>query len=218
MLVPPLKAETRTCVKLSSLALRASRVPLLVLALVLVCGAAEAQQSSESAEEAAVRAEMENEMRELDAMVASIEDILDVYLTVPERREVLEGVVLKNDRVELWTLRPLELNVEAGKCDAYRWLLLGRLSQSKGAAEVFRRFKQLSEITLVFYQVETSLENDGKGGYVQNRSAIRHLEITLGKKRALSLDPKALRKLLGGTRESCIASGEQSVDHHWYIK
>lgn len=154
----------------------------------------------------------------LQRKVESIEELLGIYLTRPERRELLEGVVLREGRAELWVLRPLEHNIEAAQCDAYRWLLLGRLERSRGASAVFQAWPDLSEVTLVFYQVASTLEHDGRGGYVQHRSAIRHLEITLSRERARTLDHKALQKLLKGDRRRCIEAGEQSVDHHWTIK
>jgi len=198
---------------------RCGCVAALCAAALLVCAPARAQSGADAevGEEAAEPARDTARERELDRKVATIEDLMGIYLAVPERRELLEGVVLKEDRAELWVLRPLVKNIEAARCDAYRWLLLGRLERSKGAPAVFKAFPDLSELTLVFYQVATELDHDGRGGYVQHRSAIRHLEITLSRERAQSLDLKALEKLLKGDRARCIEAGQQSVDHHWTI-
>lgn len=205
--------------RLSPLRALGSRLlPVLLLSLAAPAAAQEEAADIPVASDDDARAAAEAEMRELDAMVATIEGSLDIFLARKERREILEGVVLKGDRAEVWVLRPLKLNIEAAKCDAYRWLLLGRLKQSKGVQPIFARYPHLEEITLVFYEIASQLEHDGRGGYIQERSAIRHVELTLSRGRAAQLDPKALAKALGGDRAACIRSGESAVDHHWYIK
>ena len=162
--------------------------------------------------------EMQQEMARIEEMARAIERALGIFIVHEERREVIEGVVVRGSEAEVWYLRPLEVSQEKAKCDAYRWLLLGRLSDATGVGPVFEAYPGLEQVTLVFYDVETKVRGDGRGGYRQSRSAVRHLEVTLSRERSRVLDPKGLRRALGGEGGECVEAGQSLVNRYWYIR
>jgi hypothetical protein len=151
-------------------------------------------------------------------MVEDIEEGLGVYLIHPDKREALERVLVSGGRAEVWFLRTLEVNSEDAKCDALRWLLLGRLNTSDGARSIFERYPDVETIALVFYTVETRVRVTARGEYEQSRTAVRTLEVSVDRARGLALNRKTLEPALRASRTSCIAVGEESVDYHWYIR
>lgn len=162
--------------------------------------------------------DLEAELVRMEAMSKDIEQMLGIYIIHKDKRELLEGVLVKGKRVEVWFLRPLDRNTEDTKCDAFRWLMMGRFGRNGGAPEIFRKYTEIEEITLVFYGVETKVRSDRKGGYIQDRTPVRQLELTIDKERAGALDPKRLGSILSRNRGACISQGEKLVNHHWYIK
>lgn len=194
--------------------IRALLVGLLVVAGLLQGVGALGQDAPADTEVAA----MEAETARLEEMSRGIREALDIFIIHDDKREPLEGVLVKGRSAEVWFLRPLDRNIEDAKCDAFRWLLLGRLTTSKGALEIFKKYPELEQLTLVFYSVETRVRSDRRGGYIQDRTPVRHLELTLNRDRAQALDPKRVPSALRGGRDTCIESGQTMVDRYWYIK
>jgi hypothetical protein len=151
-------------------------------------------------------------------MATDIESALDIYLVHKPKREALEGVIVQRDRAEVWFLRNLDVNRDDAKCDALRWLLLGRFKTSKGVRDVFEAYPTVQTVALVFYRVETRVRVGARGEYVQDRTAVRTLEVSIDRPKGSVLNRKLLEPALRGSREACIANGEAAVDHHWYIR
>lgn len=193
-------------------------VATLILAALAVAAPPSAEAQPAAPEVSDAEREMALEMERVDAMAKAIEEALGVFIVHPERREALEGVVIKGKRAEVWFLRPLKVSIEAARCDAFRWLLTGRLAGASGIGPVFKAWPELEQVTLVFYAVETEVNPDGRGGYSQRRGAVRHLEVTLSRERSLSLDHGRLRRTLAGDYDACVKAGQQLVDHFWAIR
>ena len=193
----------------------------LVVAWVALSGAvaiAQGQGAGDGlAAEVDVQAEMAAESAKLAQMATDIEESLGIYIIHKDDREALEGVIVKGSRAEVWFLRPLERNIDDAKCDAFRWLFNGRLAATPGVLPLFKRYPELDEVTLVFYAVRTKVRSDNKGGYIQDRTPIRHLELSLTRERALALDPKRTREILKRSRGTCIEEGQKLVDRYWSI-
>ncbi len=151
-------------------------------------------------------------------IAASIESALDVYLVHKPKREALEGVIVQRGRAEVWFLRNLDVNQQDAKCDALRWLLLGRFQTSKGVRAAFEANPEMETVALVFYRVETRVRVGARGEYVQDRTAVRTLEVSIDRTKGKVLNRKLLEAALRGNRDTCIAKGEAAVDHHWYIR
>ncbi len=169
-------------------------------------------------QEGEAQAEMDAEFERLDKMAADIEEMLGIYIIHKSKREALEGVLVKGRRAEVWFLRSLDRNGQDARCDAYRWLMLGRFGGDVGALGVFGKYPELEKLTVVYYSLETKVRSDRKGGYIQDRTPIRQLEITIDRERAGALDPKGLRATLERSRGSCIEQGEALVNNFWYVE
>lgn len=161
---------------------------------------------------------MAAELERLEDMAEDIEASLDVYLVHKPKREALEGVLIKGRRAEVWFLRNLDVNSTDAKCDALRWLLLGRFATSRGVRPVFEAHPELETVALVFYRVETRVRVGARGEYVQDRTAVRTLEVSIDREKGLKLNRKLLEPTLRGDRDACIVAGEKAVDHHWYVR
>lgn len=151
------------------------------------------------------------------ALALAVEEALGVYIVHAKLREELERVEARDGVAEVWFLRDLDINAQDARCDAYRWLLLGRFEDNPGALPLFKEQQGLQMLKLVFYSVQTRVRVNARGDYVQSRTPVRQLELNLSRAKARAIDAKALQKALGGSREACIANGESLVDHHWYI-
>jgi hypothetical protein len=152
------------------------------------------------------------------ALALALEDALGVYIVHPDLREELERVEIHDGVAEVWFLRDLDINPQDARCDAFRWLLLGRFQENTGALPLFDKFPDLQGVHLIFYAVETRVRVDARGDYAQSRTPVRHLELNLSRDRAKALDPKNLRKALRSSRDACVEAGQSSVDHYWYVR
>jgi hypothetical protein len=151
-------------------------------------------------------------------LAEAVEEALGVYIVHAPLREALERVVVRGGEAEVWFLRDLDINPQDARCDAYRWLLLGRFGRSVGALPLFQEEAGLETLKLVFYSLQTRVRVNARGEYEQSRTPVRQLELNLSREKARAIDPKALEKALGGGREACISNGQALVDHYWYIR
>ena len=62
-----------------------------------------------------------------EAMSRDIEDALGIYIIHKDKREALEKVLVKERRAEIWFLQPLGEEAQTVKCNALKWLFLGRM-------------------------------------------------------------------------------------------
>lgn len=139
-------------------------------------------------------------------ITAAVQQHLGLYVTTPQLRDAGERVVVQRDAVEAWFLRPISPRErDTALCEGARWLLTGRMEASLGAKAFFAARSGVDQLTLVFYDVETALQLDRKGRYVQRRTARPEARFTISRARAGQLDPKALEQTLRGARCSSVA-------------
>ena len=145
----------------------------------------------------------------------SIEELLHFYVVKPDKRDPLETVVVDSNSAEIWFLHPMEgKEAVQAKCDAYRWLLFGRLERSRGLKAVFDRFDFLEEVKLVFFDIKTRIEPDGRRGYRQFRKTSPRMEVTVTRETAMSLNYEVLEARMRDGR--CAREAERVVDKKWY--
>jgi hypothetical protein len=139
---------------------------------------------------------------------------LGVFLARADRREQHERVTLVEDTLEVWFLRTLRRGKrDSALCEAARWLVGGRLERTLGASALFAERRDIRAITLVFYEVETSVTPDAEGRYLQTRTAAPRARLTLSRESAAAIDPRiALQSLQG---EKCVRVGESMMDGFW---
>lgn len=145
---------------------------------------------------------------------AAVQQHLGLYVTTPQFRDPAERVIVQRGAVEAWFLRPISPRErDAALCEGARWLLTGRMEESAGASALFAARSGVDQLTLVFYDVQTNLQLDRKGRYVQKRTARPEARFTISRARAAQLDPKALRQTLRGAR--CGAVAASLLDSLW---
>mgnify|MGYP007096624907 CR=1 FL=1 len=144
----------------------------------------------------------------------AVQAALGLFLALPDRREAGERVVRRQQGIEIWYLRPVSRGTRADAlCDGMRWLVAGRLTSAPGANDLFARLPGIDELTLVFYDLETSVEPDARGRYRQARNARPQARFTLRRGTAAKLQPAPARVALQGG--GCVAAGRQMLDEVW---
>ncbi len=144
-----------------------------------------------------------------------IAQLLDFFVVKPDKRDPLEAVVVDRVAAEIWFLHPMAGD-EAGRarCEAYQWLFFGRLSRSKGLRAVFEAFDFLEEVKVVYFDVKTRIEPDGRRGYRQFRKTSPRLEVTVTRETAMNLNYEVLKARMQGPR--CVREAERVIDKKWY--
>jgi hypothetical protein len=151
---------------------------------------------------------------EPERLEALVNTHLGLFLMVPERRDAGERVVLRGGRLEIWFLRPIGRADRAhALCDGARWLLSGRLAATQGVGALFRAAPAVTEVTLVFYTVDTRVEPGGDGRYRQFRTAAPTARFRVGRDRASGIDPALARTQLTG--DACAKRAERLLDEVW---
>jgi hypothetical protein len=143
----------------------------------------------------------------------AVRDGLGLYLSLADRRDEDERMVLRGGQLELWFLEPLADDRARRACDGLRWLMAGRLGNSMGARGVFAALPEVERLMLVFYRVQTEVAPDETGRYSQQRTAVPVAKFAVARAQAARLDPKVLRKTLHGAR--CLPVGRQLLDEVW---
>ncbi|MCB9552124.1 MAG: hypothetical protein H6705_09635 [Myxococcales bacterium] len=148
------------------------------------------------------------------ATEAAVQRHLGIFLTTPEFRDPAERVEVRRDEAEIWFLRPVTGDErDAALCEGARWLLVGRLDAADGIGQVFRARDALDRVTLVFFDVETDVDLDRNGRYLQKRNPTPHAKFTVSRKRVAALDPLALDRALSGS--DCVQSAREVLDTLW---
>ncbi len=144
-----------------------------------------------------------------------IAGLLDFYVVKADKRDPLEVVVVDESSAEIWYLHPMVgTGTKAARCQAYRWLFFGRSQRSPGLRAVFDRFDFLDEVKLVYFDVKTRIEPDGRRGYRQFRKTSPRLEVTVTRETAMNLNYEVLQARMQGPR--CISEAERVVDRNWH--
>lgn len=143
-----------------------------------------------------------------------VQSTLGVYLTTPNRREQHERVVVQGGRLEIWFLRPVRRqDGDRPLCEGFRWLLTGRLAETPGVRALFEQLPSVDEVTLIYYDLETSVQPDASGRYRQLRNAAPHARFGITRASAGRLNPQVLEAQLAGPE--CAALGRRLVDTFW---
>lgn len=147
-------------------------------------------------------------------LLAAVQKHLAIYTALGSRRDPSERVVVQQQAIEVWFMRPVPpAEQDAAVCEGARWLLTGRLAESTGAGALFADRSELKRISLVFYELDTEVDRNRTGRYDQKRTATPHLRFTITRDRAMQLDPKALEQTLRGTR--CGSLAQSLLDELW---
>ncbi len=147
-------------------------------------------------------------------LLAAVQKHLGIYTALGAQRDPTERVVVQQQAVEVWFMRPIApAEQDAAVCEGARWLLTGRLAASAGAGALFAARPDLKRVGLVFYELDTEVDRNRRGRYDQKRTATPHARFTITRERARQLDPAALEQTLTGTR--CGSLAESLLDELW---
>jgi hypothetical protein len=126
-----------------------------------------------------------------------IQEHLGIFQVVDELLDPFERVEEKDGQITVWFRSRLDAKNQNKKiCDGARWLITGRLGAATGSNALFRKNPEVKGITLVFFDVETSVKLGKKNRYRQSRRLVEHARFNLTRKRGLSLDATAVRQAL----------------------
>lgn len=145
---------------------------------------------------------------------------LDVYSMLSERRDPGEAAVLRNQTLFIkfrQDLRPLSTSQkERFLCKATRWLLAGRLANSKGLGALMQLKPQLKQAKLIIFGVDTSVSLDKRGKYRQKRKLGAQLILTIERARLEQLNLEQLTSNLQGA--NCARVARTVLSKVWIAK
>jgi hypothetical protein len=149
---------------------------------------------------------------------ASLEDYFGIYVLNKERRSAQDKIVVKGGSVaEISYWRSLQSRDPSEEiCNAYKWLLFGRGKYSHGAADAFNQYPALSQIQLVFFDVENGTKLGKKRAEILPTSRIiPYLKIGVERRSLLSknLEGRTDTQL---TKEKCADLGARYLDSRWF--
>lgn len=151
-----------------------------------------------------------------------IEDVYGLYILNPSRRHPKEKVEVNGDTVELWLYHdPRKKDLERIKCDAYKWITLGRFGKG-GAQPFFAQFPKFNAVELILFQLKSSRTVDREGKYTVTKTPSPTMKVRLSRKRAERVKWDDLRKEFerlskaGTDADPCARFGERQVDAKWY--
>ena len=155
----------------------------------------------------------------------SIEDTYGIYILQPSRRNQKERVEINDDNVELWVYYdPRKPDDNKIKCEAYRWLMLGRFGIG-GAQPFFEKFPKYKAVDMVVYRLNSERTMDKDGQYHVSKTPSAYMKLRLTRNKAKSTDWAAVKKELEHVGEPkgpdpavCVRNSERFVDAKWYSK
>lgn len=155
-------------------------------------------------------------------MKEDVEDTYGMYILNPSRRHPKEKLEINGDNVEIWLYHdPRKVDFDKLKCDAIRWLVLGRFGKG-GAQPFFASYAKFNSVELDVYQLLSSRTVDAAGKYTVTKTPQTVLKVKLTRKRADKTDFDAVKKQLDtlakGEPDVCVKAAEKLIDAKWYNK
>ncbi|HVO29687.1 MAG TPA: hypothetical protein VMV18_03090 [bacterium] len=155
----------------------------------------------------------------------SIEDAYGLYILQPSRRNPKEKVEISDDNVEMWLyFDPRKPDYDRMKCEAYKWVLLGRFGIG-GAQPFFEKFPKYKAVDLVVYRLASERTMDKDGNYHVSKTPSAYLKLRVSRAKAKALDWSAVKQQLEKAGEpkgpepvACVRNAEKWVDAKWYSK
>lgn len=152
-----------------------------------------------------------------------VEDVYGMYILNPSRRHPKEKVEINGESVELWLYHdPRKVDFDKLKCDAIRWLVLGRFGKG-GAQPFFAEFKKFNAVELDLYELSSARSVDNAGKYTVTKTPKTVLKVKLTRKKADKMDWVAAKESLDKLAklpeaDQCVKAGERLIDAKWYNK
>lgn len=153
-----------------------------------------------------------------------VEDVYGMYILNPSRRHPKEKIELNGENVEIWLYHdPRKVDADKIKCDAIRWLILGRFGKG-GAQPFFAQFPKFNAVELDMFQLASARTVDASGKYTVTKTPKTTLKVKLSRKKADRLDFAAIAKEFetkyktADDAPACVKAGERLIDAKFYSK
>ena len=153
-----------------------------------------------------------------------IEDTYGMYILNPSRRHPKEKVEINGENVEIWLYHdPRKADFDKIKCDAIRWLLLGRFGKG-GAQPFFAQFPKFNAVELDLFHLTSSRTVDAAGKYTVTKTPRTVLKVKLTRKKSDKTDYAAIAKEFetkyktADDAPACVKAAEKFVDAKFYNK
>ena len=152
-----------------------------------------------------------------------IEDVYGMYILNPSRRHPKEKVDISGDNVEFWLyFDPRNLDGDELKCDAIRWLVMGRFGKG-GAQPFFAQFDKFNSVELDLFKLNSTRTVDGAGRYTVSKSPRTILKVKLTRRKADKIDWATAKETLEKLDKApdaaqCVKAAERFIDAKWYNK
>lgn len=122
---------------------------------------------------------------------------LGIFQVVDEFLDPFERVEERDGELVIWFRTAVTKANQAQKtCAGARWLIAGRLGDVSGSKKLFLEHEAIKAITLVFYDVKTSVKLNQKNRYRQSRALVEHARFKLSREQSLRLDMDSVRRAL----------------------
>lgn len=153
-----------------------------------------------------------------------VEDVYGMYILNPSRRHPKERVEISGDNVELWLYHdPRKVDGDKIKCDAIRWLILGRFGKG-GAQPFFAQFPKFNSVELDMFQLVSARTVDASGKYTVTKTPKTILKVKLSRRKADKHDYVAIAKEFESKYKTsddapaCVKAAEKLIDAKFYNK
>ncbi len=150
----------------------------------------------------------------------SIEDLYGVYILNPSRRQAREKVEIDptGKKATLWLYYdPRKPDFEKIKCEALRWILVGRFGKG-GAQPFFQQHKKFETVELVLFELKSNRTVDKDGKYTVTKTPSPIAKLRLDRKKSEKHDWAAVKKKMdigqapdADAISACVKNGESLV-------
>ncbi len=137
-----------------------------------------------------------------------VQEHLGIFQVVDEMLDPFERVDDRDGELTIWFRTAITAtNRNAKVCAGARWLITGRLGNVGGSRKLFESHPQFKSITLVFFDVETSVKLNKKNRYRQSRALVEQARFKLERVQSLRLNMASARRALS-TENCAVVAGE----------
>ncbi len=166
------------------------------------------------------------EKDEVSAIQGSLGDFFGIYMLRKDKRSKEDTVVVKKAskggyiaEISYWRSLKSRDPVEE-ICNAYKWMLFGRGTYGKGAAEAFNQFSTLAQINLRFFDVEFTTKVGKKSAVLAHieptQRVIPFLRIGLTRQSLAKKNPDWASVKTQLDKGQCAQVGKNYLDLSWF--
>ena len=153
-----------------------------------------------------------------------IEAAYGLYILNPSRRNPKEKVEIKGETAEMYLYwDPRKSDPDKLKCDALKWLLLGRFGKG-GAQNFFQQLPKFQAAQLHLFRLNSTRTVDAAGKYTVTKTPQEIAKLNLTRKKAEKTDWNKVKADFAkfarpdADYAACVKTTEKHIDARWYNK